>query len=93
MLEYIKSLFILKKLFSFLNEEIKLKIIKYNNTIQSKLNIILADYKMLSGKYIIYESNKKAKEYNIFNDELLFEGEYLNGKKMEKEKNIMIMVN
>ena len=36
--------------------------------------------------------NGKGKEYNN-NGELLFEGEYLNGKKMEKQKNIITMVN
>ena len=33
----------------------------------------------------------KGKEYNVSDDELIFEGEYLNGKKVEKVKNIMIM--
>ena len=42
---------------------------------------------------IIYElinGNGKVKEYGL-NDKLIFEAEYLNGKKMEKEKNIMIL--
>ena len=43
---------------------------------------------------IIYElinGNGKVKEYNN-NGKLVFEGEYLNYKKMEKEKNMIIMV-
>ena len=39
---------------------------------------------------IIYELNQgngKIKEFNI-QDKLIFEGEYLNGKKMEREQNI-----
>ena len=42
---------------------------------------------------ILYElknGNGKIKEYE--NDVLIFEGEYLNGKKMEKEKNIIIIM-
>ena len=38
------------------------------------------------------ERNEKGKEYN-FNGGLEFEGEYLNGKRKEKEKNIHMMVN
>ena len=44
---------------------------------------------------IIYELNNgngKVKEY-YYNEILKYEGEYLNRKKMEKEKNMMIMVN
>ena len=33
-----------------------------------------------------------VKEYNFFNDNLEFEGEYLNGKEMEKGKNIIMMI-
>ena len=86
MLDNIKSIIIMKKFFTYLNEEIILKIIKYNKRIQRKINISLIDFKLISGKYIIYESNKLMKEYNSFNDELLFEGEYLSGKKNGKGK-------
>ena len=52
---------------------------------QNILNINIINYQTFSGKYIEYESNGKGngkgKEYNIFNDELVFEGEYLNRKK------------
>ena len=33
-----------------------------------------------------------VKEYNEYTGKIIIEGEYLNGKKKEKEKNIMIMV-
>ena len=36
------------------------------------------------GKYIIYETNNKGKEYNSYNDELIFEGDYLNGERNGK---------
>ena len=38
----------------------------------------------MSGKYIVYESNGLAKEYNAFDDSLIFKGEYLNGKRKVK---------
>ena len=39
--------------------------------------------------YGIYESNGIGKEYNGYDDKLIFEGEYLMEKEMEKEKNII----
>ena len=53
---------------------------------QNNLNIKLINYKFYSGKYIIYENNIKGKEYSGYNDNLLFEGEYLNGKRYGKGK-------
>jgi len=44
------------------------------------------------GEYLNGKKNGKIKKYN-YARELLFEGEYLKGKKMEKQKNIMKMVN
>jgi len=44
---------------------------------------------------IVYELEKRkgyVKEYDFFGN-IIFEGEYLNGMKMEKGKNIIIMVN
>ena len=74
----IKSPFILKKIFAFLNEKGKLDIIKYNKYYQKILSVDIEYYKKISGKYIIYEMNGRGKEYNKYND-LIFEG------KMEKE--------
>ena len=53
----------------------------YNNKIKRRLNIDLIDYKFLSGKYFIGKRNGKGKEYNGYNDELLFEGDYIDGKR------------
>ena len=55
------------------------------------MNINLINYKIFSGRYIIYEEKGKGKEYDN-EDYLIFEGEYLNGKKMEKQKNMIKMV-
>jgi len=81
MLKKIKSPFIFKIILNYINEKKKLEIIKYNKSFQNKMNINLINYKFLSGKYIIYESKDKVKEYNGFDDSLIFEGEYLNGKR------------
>ena len=80
----IKSKYILKLLFSYLQEKIKLKLCKYSKSLKNKLDIDLLNYRRFSGRYIIYEQVKgkqKVKEFNTFTNELLFECEYLNGKR------------
>ena len=64
----------------------KLKIIKYNKSMQNMLNVKLINYKYFSGRYIIYEANGKGKEYNALIDKLIFEGEYLNWERNGKGK-------
>ena len=76
----IKSSFIIKKVFSFLNEKKKLNMIIYNKEFQKIISVNLKDYKEISGNYKIGEKNGKGKEFN-FKGKLLFEGEYLNGKR------------
>ena len=85
MLNKIKSTIISKKVFSFINESIKLKLVKYNKYTQKKLNIDIINYKYYQGKYIIYETKTKAKEYD-YKNKLLYEGEYLNGERNGKGK-------
>ena len=85
MIENIKSRYIKKIIFSFIDEKVKLEIIKYNHNLKECLNINIYNYMQFSNRYIIYETKKKGKEYS--NDgELKFEGEYLNGKKNGKGK-------
>ena len=43
-------------------------------------------------EYEIKEGKGNIKEYD-YDGNLLFEGEYLNEKKMEKEKNMIVLVN
>ena len=81
MVKNINSIFILKKIFSFVNITIKLKLVVYNKKIQHKLNINIIDYRRISGRYKIYDENGKIKEFSSYNDELIYEGEYLNGKR------------
>jgi len=85
MLENIKSKNIIQLLFSYLDDNLKLKILIYNKKLQSKIKINLMNYKRFSNKYIIYEDNK-LKEYDIYTNNLMFEGEYLNKEKYGKGK-------
>ena len=82
----IKSKYIIEMPFSFLSEINKLKLIKYNKNFQNILNIQLINYKLLSGRYIIYESINIGKEYYFYNDSLIFEGSYKNGERNGKGK-------
>ena len=81
MLVNIKSIFIIKKIFLHIKDVLKLKLINYNKTIQNKIKVNFENYKIMSGRYIIFETKKKGKEYNAYNDVLIFEGEYNNGKR------------
>ena len=81
MLKNIKSSYFILIVFDYLNEKIKLKIVKYNEAIKKKISIQLINYKLFTGKYLIYEQNGTGKEYNSYNDKLLFEGEYKNGER------------
>ena len=85
MLNSIKSLLIFKKIFSFLVEKKKLKIIKYSKKVQKKLDISMENYRLISGKYIIGNKNGICKVYD-YQEHLIFEGEYINGKKHGKGK-------
>ena len=85
MLKKIRTYYFLRTIFSLIDEKQKLKIIKYNKSLQENMNINLINYKIFSGKYIIYEQNGKGKEYN-YDGILIFEGEYLNGERNGKGK-------
>ena len=86
MLKNVKSSYFTQIIFSFVKEGNKLKVLKYNKNLQKEMNLSLYNYKFYSGRYIIYESNGKGKEYNGSDDKLLFEGEYLNGERSGKGK-------
>ena len=85
MLEKIKSKYITKMVFDYLQLTVKLKIIKTNKELLNKLEITKYDYMVSSGKYIKYKSKTKVKEYN-FDGEVIFIGEYKNGKRNGKGK-------
>jgi len=82
----IKSLYIIKTIFSFLNKKQKLHIIIYNKKLQKLLLIDIEDYKKISWRYKIGKKNGKGKEIIIDTDYLIYEGEYLNGRRNGKGK-------
>ena len=82
----ISSIFILNKIFSFLDESKKLELLSYNKQLQNKINISIDDYKNITGNYRIIEDSEKGKEYTIDSDCLIFEGEYKNLKRNGKGK-------
>ena len=86
----IKSSFIKTIIFSFLSKKQLLNIIKYNKELQNIYSIDIETLKNISGKYKIGEKNGKGREYIINTEALIFEGKYLKGIKMEKEKNTII---
>ena len=77
-----------RKIFSFLFEKDKLETIKYNKFFQKVLGVDIDSYKKQSGKYIIIDKNEKnkVKIYKMDTNILIYEGEYLNGKKNGKGK-------
>ena len=62
----------------------KLRLINYNKELQKLLDININDYQNMSRKYKIVEKNGKGKEYILHTFRLIFEREYVNGKKNEK---------
>ena len=73
-LENIKSIYILKQIFDNLQENIKLKIVKYNIKTQKKLNISNQDYKEYQKIIIeiIPAINKCGRFFNMNNKEDVF---------------------
>jgi len=58
----------------------KYNTILYNKEIQRKLGLYLIDFKRFSGRYKV-ESNNITKEYNSYNHNLIYMGQYSNGKR------------
>ena len=88
-MDNIKSSYFIINLFHHLNIKRKFGIIKYNKSLQNLLNTKLIEYKIFSGKYIIFDKNGIGKEYYRImdmNDKLIYEGEYKNGKRNGKGK-------
>ena len=85
MLNEIKSSYFIQKFFSYIDEKQKLKVIKYNKSLQVKVDINIANYKHFSGKYVIYE-NGIGKEYSFTDNKLKYEGEFLHGMRNGKGK-------
>ncbi len=84
MIEKIKSSFFIRIIFTYLNDIIKLKFVKYNKRWQKILDIGLINYKFYKGKYIEYESNEIGKEYDYHEGEIKFRGVFLKGERNGK---------
>ena len=89
MLKNIKSIYFIRILFSHFPEKNKLELVKHNKNLQSLLNISLINYKFNS-KLVIFETKTKVNEYKYCDRyprrKLIYEGEYLNGKRNGKGK-------
>ena len=79
MLNNIKSLFIEKRIFIVLSNIRKLNLIKYNRSLQNKLNIDINNYRIYSRRFLKYEDGI-WKEYDCLRG-LIYEGKYLRGKR------------
>ena len=86
MLKKIQSIYFIKILFLYIDDKQKLKVIKYNKSLQKNIDLSIINYKHFSKRYIIYESNEIGKEYYGYKDILLFEGEHKNGERNGKGK-------
>ena len=86
MIKNVKSYFFIRLIFSCITERQKLKLFRYNKSLQNFINISIINYRHFSGKYIIYISNTIGKEYNGYTDKLIFVGEYKNEQKNGKGK-------
>ena len=76
----IRSSLILKKIMNNIENKIKFNLILYNKSIQKKLGLDLNDFRRFSGRYKIEESGI-IKEFDSYNNILLFEGFYGNNKR------------
>ena len=85
-LENIKSPYIIKKVFSSLNENRTFEILKYNKKYQNLFSLNIEFYKILSGRYKKDGINGPGQEFSLDTHNLIFEGDYLNGKRSGKGK-------
>ena len=81
----IRSNYLLKEILIYIGDRRKFNLIKVNKKIQEITGLNLIDFRRFSGKYII-EQYGIVKVYNSYNDDLIFEGEYSNGRRNGKGK-------
>ena len=83
MLKNVKSKYIIKLIFSYIDECSKLKLVKHSLAFQNILNMNIDNYKYFYRRYINYKSNGKVIEYNLYG-RVEFEGDYKNGQRNGK---------
>ena len=81
MLENIKSAIIFTTIMKKLKDELKLKLITYNKSLQVKCQVIIDHYKIIAKRYIKKDKNGNVIIYNPLNNFIHYNGGYLNGKK------------
>ena len=92
----IKSNYIIRKLFDFMNERMSLEIIKYNINLQKRMNININNYKDYSEIFssieleIIPLQNKCGKFLNINEEDKIYFHIYFNNNKEEIKKTELI---
>ena len=64
MLKNIKDYHFIELAFLYIGERQKLRLAKYNKNFQKDINISIINYKLFTGKFIIYLSKGFGKEYN-----------------------------
>ena len=82
----IKAILNIKKIFSYLSNAKKLKLIIYSRKYQNKLRLDIENYKLESWKYKIGKKDELGKEFKLNTEILLYEGRYKNGKRNGKGK-------
>ena len=83
-LKDIKSFYVTKEIFLYLNEKQRLNLIRYNNQLQKFFRVDISYYRKKCDKYIIFLDNGRMKLYDSKTNELLYDGECLNGKRNGK---------
>ena len=81
-----KSQFILKQILLLLSEKRKLNLLRYNKFYHKLMGININNYLKFSSKIIIGGINGYGKEYELNNLKLIFEGNYMNGKRNGRGK-------
>ena len=79
----IRSNYHLKEILFYIDDKRKLNLIKYNKKFQDIAGLNLINFRRFSGRYIVKEYDI-IKEYYSYNDRLLFEGWYSDGKRNGK---------
>ena len=86
MLNNINSSYIIKCLFSYINQNKYLNIIKYCQILQKKLNISIENYKKICKIYLSGNENGLGQEYSNLEKVLIFEGQFLHWRRNGKGK-------
>ena len=83
-LNKIKSIKVLKCIFNHLRNNQKLIMMNYNKFLQNKFGFTIDDYKQNAKKIKVGKLNRFGQECSLTTYKLIFEGEYLQGKRNGK---------